>query len=150
MVMPKLPFSLFDFDRMLHFGPKYKRLAAAAGDAIPSTAIYEVPQHTIVLLMKLSVNVAKTTGTALSVHVERKNPDETINSTEVLISETADTGPYSWPSGKATGSHVLGWFINFLLPGDIIYLSHALTALETIVDNVSMFLIEYKDPRYEK
>jgi len=146
---PRVPFSLFDFKTIHEFKPRQKTLSSTAGIAIPSTVFYTCPDHKFALLLKLSVAVTKTTATALLVLVGRTSQkDEKVSSSEALISESANTGYYSWPSGKATGSHVLGWCLEFLFAGDTLNLSHALTAAETITDVVSWVIIEYDDPRY--
>jgi len=150
MVMPKLPFTLFDFDRMSFFGVKNKVLESAAGVAIPTTTIYTVPEHKMALLLNLKVQVAKTTATELLVRVIRKEKDETLDTSEALIRESAADNYFSWPSGKTAGAHVFGWHLLFLFEGDAIDASQALTAAETIKHTFSWLIIEYDDPRYEK
>lgn len=150
MVQPKIPFSLFDFKYISMFEERKAWLTAAAGAAIALTDIYECPEHKFALLLGLTVNVTKTTATALLVALQRAARRDPAAISPALISESAASGYYSWPSGKAAGAHVMGWHLCFLFPGDKIRLSHALTAAETIVDSVSYVIIEYIDPRYEE
>jgi len=146
MVMPKLPFSLFNFKNIDKFAPIVKEIEAAAGVVIPVTTIYKCPDHKFAWLLGVHCQLVKTTGTAL--RCDHVRPDATV--AHSLIVETAGTGSFSWPSGKTTGEHVPGWFPLFMFPGEILSVQQALTALETIYHLWTVDRIEYDDPRYEK
>jgi len=143
--MPELPFSLFDFSRIDKIEPFHKHFETAAGGAIAPQNLFVVPEHKIVLILGVNVLVEKSTGTALTCSVVRN-----LGGGEDLILETADSGPYSWPSGKATAKHVIGWHLLWMFPGEAIAISHALTAAEVITHDWIVSRIQYRDPRFEK
>jgi len=149
--MPKLPFSLFDFKNIESFDPKYYRAAAAAGAAIDAT-VYKCKDHHFAWLISFNIEVIKTTGTALEIGIIRDYmaPKPLPTYLQVLIAETIGTENVNWPSAKTTAIHSVGQHMCFLFPGDYLYVTHALTAAETIDHEGFYHLIEYRDPRYEK
>ena len=150
-MLPKFPFSLFDFKHIDKIEPLQKTLSSSAGNAIALTTIYEVKDHKFVLLLGMSITVTKTTGTALLAFIERKNKiAAALTFVDTLIQETADTGPYSWPSQKTAAEHTVGWHLCFMFPGDKIRVSQALTAAETILHEILIHRIEYSDPRFKE
>lgn len=150
MVMPKFPFSLFDFKNITKFDIKHYKADAAAGVQLDAV-MYVCPDHKIALLLFLSINATKTTPTNLLVHIARvyETPPEEVWYQD-LLSEDVGTASASWPSGKAAASNVCGWHLCFLFPGDGILVRHALTVAETIAHLGVYHIIEYNDPRYEK
>ena len=146
MVMPKLPFSLFDFKLIQKIEPILWEKISGAGVAIPVTIIYTVPEHHFVWLLGINVTVTKITGTLMYYAIVRKK-----GGADMLIYESAaDTGQYAWPSAKTPSLQTPAWFPLFLFEGDTIKVSHALTAAETIAHSTMIHRIEYKDPRYEE
>lgn len=151
MVMPKLPFNLFDFKHIDYFEPIFINLTAAAGDAIPLTTLYTVPAHKLAWLQSVGIYVGKITATALVLSLTRAQkivPATTFN--HALIKEDAATGEYSWPSAKTTTEYVFAWHPLFMHAGDFLTISQTLTIAETINHKIIINRIEYDDPRYEK
>ena len=152
MVMPKLPFSLFDFKYIDKFEVIDKKMVAAAGVAIPSTTIYTCPDFKFALLLQATIGSIKTTSTEMALKLIRYDHHGIGEVSDLLLNETFGTSEsyLSWPMAKASANWALGWTLVFLFPKDIIEYSHALTLAETIVDTVALVLIEYSDPRYPK
>lgn len=150
--MPKLPFTLFDFKNIDYFGPKAKKIEAAAGAAIPETVVYKCPDHKFTLLLQANVASIKVTSTEFTMAIIRADIEGVSNIQDWLMVEDLGTteGGMSWPMQKAATGWVLGWGLAFLFPGDEIRVSHALTALETIVDRIGLIIIEYEDPRWHE
>ena len=151
MVIPKFPFSLFDFKHIDKFGPLATKIAeAAAGAAIPETVIYTCPDYKFALILQASVVSTKTTSTAFTMAIIRAKRNNITGIQDWLLIEDLGTSEsvISWPMSKPTTSWCLGWTLVFLFPGDTIKISHALTAAETIEDKVEIIGIEYSDPRY--
>lgn len=159
MVLPAFPFSLFDFKYINKFEPICHQVDAAAGDAIPETVIYEVPEHKFALLLGIHVLSTKTTSTEFICYIIRNKenmeikglPDTTAIANALITETLGDTEALvSWPAAKTPSLWVPAWHLYFLHAGDKIAISHALTALETIEDIVTVQRIEYNDPRWEE
>lgn len=149
MVMPKLPFSLFDFKRIVKFEPQFFVEEAAAGAALNYT-MYTCPTHKFAWILKINIEVTKTTGTALNIDIVRKKAPKSEGWYESLFLETIGGENISWPSNKASAVNSPAYHIALLFPGDKIQIGHALTAAETIDHYGTYHIIEYNDPRYEK
>ena len=149
MVMPKLPFSLFDFNHINKFGPITKTLGAAAGADI-ATNLYTIPPFKFALILSVSVESVKTTSTRFEAYITRKAVHDSF--VEHLIDETLGSTEHhaSWPPAKAPATWIMAWHLLLMFPGDVLSIRHALTAAETIIDDISVSRIEYNDPRYEK
>lgn len=148
VVLPKPAFSLFDLKRASAIEPIHEYVSASAGVAVPATTIYTCPPHKIVLLLGISDYVTKATATAMTMYIQRKITGA-LAYLDGLIAETQGTGYASWPSAKAAAQHTIGYHICLLFPGDIIRITHALTAAETITHEITIHRIEYTDPRYQ-
>ena len=149
MVMPKFPFSLFNFDYIDKFGPIRALVTSAAGDAIPETVIYKVPDHKFALLLSASVTITKTTATSMQLYIKHPSINHVLGQ-DWLINETLSSVAVSWPDSQPSTDHGLGLALVFLFPGDTINVAQALTLGETISHQVILNIIEYSDPRYEK
>jgi len=142
----KMPFNLFDFKLIEKADDIYKVISAAAGAAIPVTTLYTVPEHKIAWLQSVHVSILKATGTNMTCEVFNRASDII----QTLLYETADSGPYSWPSNKTSGMHVASWFPLILWSKESIRVQQALTAAETISHKWNIKRFEYHDPRYEQ
>ena len=150
-MLPKFPFSLFDFKNIDRIEPIFKRLNAAAGDAITTTTIYEVPQHKFALLLGVGLVVTKTTATELNLHILRNfkiGASKTF--ADYLLTEDVATSKIGWPSAKTAADHTLGWHLCFMWAEDQLRVSHALTAAEVIQHDITINRIEYSDPRFKE
>lgn len=145
-----IPFSLFDFKHINKFSPIATTVEAAAGNAI-AKAIYTCPKYMFTLILSVSVESAKTTSTQFKTYITRA---ATIHDSfrEHLIDETLGTTEVhaSWPAGKAPATWSMGWHLLFMFPGDVLWVTHALTVAETIADDISVVRIEYNDPRFKE
>lgn len=151
MVMPKLPFSLFNFKYITSFDPKYYRASAAAGVDIDEE-VYTCKDHHFAWLLSFNIDVVKTTGTNLEIGISRVYgaPKPAPTFIQYLIKETIGTETVNWPSAKTAAVHSVANHPLFLFPGDLLWVVQDLTALETIDHEGFYHIIEYKDPRYEK
>ena len=148
--MPKLPFSLFDFKHIDKIEPILVHLTAIAASAIDKV-VYTVPDGKFALILSASVLSYKVTSTVFQMYVQRKEARPPVWR-DHLIRETLGTTEThaSWPPAKAPASWVMAWHLLLMWPGDHIRVLHALTAAETIQDDVSISRIEYNDPRYKE
>lgn len=153
LVMPKLPFSLFNYEYIIDDKPLYDTESAAAGNVIsheirlaPGENVDdEIPSGRMMWLRSFVLGSAKTTGTALSVYIVRKKwPGSSWTGKETLFAETIGTDVLSWPfTTKLAAGYELGNCILMLFPGDKIAVAHALTAAETIVHEYTIQRILY-------
>ena len=146
------PFGLFNFHFIEKFEHRVNMLIAGAGAGI-SSDIYVCPTGRIALFLDFHVQCDKVTSTAFKLMLGRIDAVKgkgALFSPEVLLSETLGTTELMlhWPMAKPSTNWTLGPTLVFLFPGEKITVSHALTAAETIVDEVGYTIIEYKDPRY--
>lgn len=148
MVLPKPQFSLFNFKFIQFWGVKAYLKQAGAGAAI-SADVYTVPDGSIVWLQSVAILTQKTTATEVQCFIKRKVG--TMLPLEHLIVEDSTNNKYlCWPQHKAASTlESLAWLPLFLHEGDIIRLTHDLTAAETINDTVALHMVEYTDPRYK-
>lgn len=149
MVKPHIPFSLFDFKFIESWGSKRFTASAGAGAAI-AEVLYTCPDNKIVLILAANLYTQKTTGTAVVLKVRRKLSAiaSAVPELELIAEDSINNTNFGWPSSKpATGNQPVAWHLLFLFPGDQLYLTHALTAAETIDDEVHIDCIIYQDPR---
>ena len=146
----KPPFGLLNFHFIERFEHVFTEHRAAAGDALVAAESYKCPEGRIALILNVHVRSYKTTSTTLNLNVYRYDKAKPEYKAQPLFEETIGTTEafIDWPPSKPTTGFVLGPTLLFLFPGDKLIITHQSTAGETIKDQVSFTLIEYKDPRY--